>query len=255
MSEPLLPSDSNSGYQPCATFLLESEIGRWYNGKIRRNVSGFKKALENINFRSEEQDFISHKFQRIINGEDRTFCITFRKDPNTADAATSLGGRFTNTFLIRLSLIEYTDPTNPTNPVIKCKERESLVIIPKLFVKDGIEIPTEESAEFSSITSGKPEDQEVKVNMGIMGERDNRYKEFFERYINPKMDDLVNILVKHCDPPNITASGGGATRNRKRLTRRRKSVFKRKCKKSYRKNKYSKTKKSRKFRRSGRSRR
>jgi hypothetical protein len=48
---------------------------------------------------------------------------------------------------------------------------------------------------------------------------------------------------------------GGATRRHTRLTRRRKSVFKRKGKKSYRKKKYGKTKKSRRFRRSVRSRR
>ena len=251
MSDPLLPSVASvvtDGYQPCAKFLLESEIGIWYEGTIIvRNVSGFKKALEVIKFRSEEQVFISHKFEYTINHEPRprTFCITFRKDPHAADVSTSLGGRLTNTFLIRLSLIEFEDPTNP---VIKCKERESLVIIPKLFVKNGIKIPTKKSAEFSSITSGKKGDKIVEVNMGEMGERDNEYKDFFERYINPKMNDLGKILVEHCDPPNITASGGGATRNRK-------SVFKRKCKKSYRKNKYSKTKKSRKFRRSGRSRR
>jgi hypothetical protein len=252
MSEPLISSDSNSGYQPCAKFLLKSDIGEWYEGKIRKKVSVFHNFLEKTAFRSKEQVFISHKFKHTINGLERTFCITFRKDPSTADSFTPLGGRYNNAFLIRLSLIEYTDSTNQ---VMKCKGRESLVLMPKIFEKDGIEIPTEESAKFSSITSGKTGDQEVEVNMREMYQGINKYKEYFKKHIEPQMQSLGHILVNHCDPIISAASGGGATRNRKRLTRRRKSVFKRKCKKSYRKNKYSKTKKSRKFRRSGRSRR
>jgi hypothetical protein len=55
--------------------------------------------------------------------------------------------------------------------------------------------------------------------------------------------------------PVKVVSEGGATRRHTRLSRRRKSVFKRKGKKSYRKKKYGKTKKSRRFRRSVRSRR
>ena len=87
----------------------------------------------------------------------------------------------------------------------------------------------------------------------------DKFKDFFTKYIQKNMDTLVQILVQKCDPPvstdSINPTQGGATRRHTRLTRRRKSVFKRKGKKSYKKKKYCKTKKSRRFRRSGRSRR
>ena len=93
-------------------------------------------------------------------------------------------------------------------------------------------------------------------------------KAVVEKITTEKIDRLGKLLVYHCklleelEQPHQSqqsepqpSTSGGATRKINRLTRRRKSVFKRKGKKSYRKKKYGKTKKSRRFRRSVRSRR
>ena len=126
---------------------------------------------------------------------------------------------------------------------------------------------------FSSITSGHnvgfKENSIVKGMQVIKDESVPDYiKAVVEKITTEKIDRLGKLLVYHCklleelEQPHqpqqsvqSATTSGGATRKINRLTRRRKSVFKRKGKKSYRKKKYGKTKKSRRFRRSVRSRR
>jgi hypothetical protein len=250
-----------SDLQPCANFLLNSIEDTWYEGKIHKNnVNGVRANLEKLGLRNEYSKFISYKFVH----EGRTFCITFRKETTVAGILNNLGG-INNVFLIRLSLIE--EDTNQTynrgsgiesvsdETRIKCIGKESLILEPKSFPV-GIKIPTEQNAEFSSITSGDTPDQ-IAIVRGmdkIPEGTPNKYEVFFKSHISPHMKTLGPLLVDNCAREN-TASQGGATRRHTRLTRRRKSVFKRKGKKSYRKKKYGKTKKSRRFRRSVRSRR
>ena len=285
-------SDSGdlSKLQPCANFLLRSHVGKWYEGKIHKNddtskqetrwdrmKSSLKNGLKTTGVLKKFSDFISHKFTHEVDGVPRTFCITFRKETRIADSYNNLDG-IDNVFLIRLSLIEedFNDKTEKRKggvvlvdndevkladetPII-CRGSESLKIKTKFFVRlrdIGIKVPTRENAKFSSITSGGTSDQIAVVqNMQIIPDNPNQYNKFFAKHIHPHMDELGDILVNHfrenrCELQN----GGGATRKHTRLTRRRKSVFKRKGKKSYKKKKYSKTKKSRRFRRSVRSRR
>jgi hypothetical protein len=261
LEQSLMPQDELSKLQPCANFLLGSVLGKWYKGEIHKNDDTRMRAiLEKIGARNKYSTFISYKFVR----DGRRFCITFRKETTVADILNNLGG-VNNVFLIRLSLIE--EDTSKTSKrksgvdgvsdetSIKCMGKESLIIKPNFFV-DGIEIPTEQKAQFSSITSGDTPDQIALVQgMHEMTEYEpNQYKDFFKTHIEEHMKILVKILVEHCDGKN-TVSQGGATRRHKRLTHRRKSLIGRKGKKSYRKKKYGKTKKSRRFRRSVRSRR
>lgn len=267
--------------QPCANFLLKSQKDVWYKGEIRKNNdtskqkttwgkmgSKFKHLLKTTGISEEFSKFISYKFDHIINGTPRTFCITFRKQPNTSKLYNNLGGIDT-VFHIRLSLIEKDNSKTEQRETgvedetpIKCTGSESLIIEAEILGKyreNGIKIPTQQNAEFSSITSGQTLDQ-VAVVRGmheIPENAPNQYKDFFNAHIKEKMGSLGSILVNHCDNRNSSpvSPGGGATRRHTRLTRRRKGVFKRKGKKSYKKKKYGKTKKSRRFRRSGRSRR
>jgi len=289
----LSKAEDLSKLQPCANFLLESEPNKWYKGEIRKNNdtskqkttwgkmgSKFKHLLKTTGISEEFSKFISYKFDHTINGTPRTFCITFRKQPNTSKYYNNLGGIDT-VFHIRLSLIEKNEDIEnferETGEVlvdnsvvklgaetpIKCMGSESLIIEAEILGKyreNGIKIPTQQNAEFSSITSGQTLDQVAVVrNMRVMPETipPNQYKYFFDAHIIKHMGSLGSILVNHCKNPNGSpvSSGGGATRRHTRLTRRRKGVFKRKGKKSYKKKKYGKTKKSRRFRRSGRSRR
>lgn len=284
LTEPLLPeTQSNvdeysskpvevkvklSALQPCANFLLNCELDKWYKGEIHKNddVSKQEKGWDKIKsyarsgftgigMINEYSKFISHKFQYELDSTVRTFCITFRKEPRLAKIYNVLGGN-DSAFLIRLSLIEEKENSGgDALTKIKCNWRESLILEPTFFARNGIEIPTKENAKFSSITSGQTHDQvSVVIGMTPISDHVNRYKVFFESHILPHMKTLGKLLVDHCTSEN-TASQGGATRKHTRLSRRRKSVFKRKGKKSYRKKKYGKTKKSRRFRRSIRSRR
>ena len=248
-----------SELQPCAIFLLNSDKNTWYKGEIHKNnVNGIRASLENIGLRNEYSKFISYKF--VHSG--RIFCITFRKETTVSKFLNTLGG-VNNVFLIRLSLIE-KDTSNTygrrsgvsgvsDETLITCMRRESLILKPTNIMGD-FEIPTKQNAQFSSITSGDTLDQiSIVRNMQKIPENeDNQYQAFFNRHILHNMDTLGQLLVDRCDGDT---SEGGATRRHTRLMRRRKSVFKRKGKKSYRKKKYGKTKKSRRFRRSIRSRR
>jgi hypothetical protein len=254
--EPSESAKKLSDLQPCANFLLNSRVNTWYKGEIHKNnVNGVRASLEKFFLRNEYSKFISYKF---VHGE-HTFCITFRKETTVSKYLNNLGG-INNVFLIRLSLIEEDKDASQTSKrrsdetPIKCMRNESLILEPKSFPV-GIKIPTEQDAQFSSITSGDTRDQiALVIGMGVITETPNQYEVFFKSHISPHMNTLGKILVDNCNPEN-TPSQGGATRKHTRLSRRRKSVFKRKGKKSYRKKKYGKTKKSRRFRRSVRSRR
>jgi hypothetical protein len=265
--QPLLSEQYKlSDHQPCAKFLLRSSSeGVWYRGEIYKNDKEqdgqtLKEKFLRITRmpRDNFSKFISYKFKyKLDSSITRTFCITFRQQPRRKNFV--LGG-FDNSFHIRLSLIEEIEEKSGDEPSkIKCQGSESLILEPKFFKKDGIEIPTKENAKFSSITSGQTEDQIAEVvGMDVYKKTPNKYKVFFDTHIFNYMQTLGGILVDHCKPSNdspVSSSDGGATRKRKRLTRRRKSLVGRKGKKSYRKKKYGKTKKSRKFRRSVRSRR
>lgn len=276
---------SDAGYlsklQPCANFLLNSIEGVWYAGtmyKERKSLknetsTGFfsgmklmgqkfsrkvKNIAETTGFTEKKTKFVSYKF---LHGG-HTFCLTFRKYPRG-------DGDELDVYNIRLSLIEPSDNVDASKrknidstlneTPINCMGSESL----NIQTNHGrfTSYVDLESPEFSSITSGDTVDQIAVVEdmKKFESPETDKFKDFFTKYIQKNMDTLVQILVQKCDPPvstdSINPTQGGATRRHTRLTRRRKSVFKRKGKKSYKKKKYCKTKKSRRFRRSGRSRR
>ena len=289
-SEPLLPeghertSDAGdlSKPQPCANFLLKSDKDAWYAGtmyKEHKSLKGetskgffsgmklmgqrFSRKVQNIAKTAflveKETKFVSYKFVH----EEREFCLTFRKHP--------LGdGDSIDMYNIRLSLIKKDDNRTDlrksndkeivTETPIICRGNESLII---KTVDASLTLPdTLGQAEFSSITSGDTPDQIAVVRgmteIDITNPENKKFSDFFTAHISTNKGTLGKILVEHCEKPNrspVSSSDGGANRRHTRLTRRRKSVFKRKGKKSYKKKKYGKTKKSRRFRRSGRSRR
>ena len=293
LEEPLLPQDELSApqdelskLQPCANFLLSCKYETWYVGEIHKQISSDSNALKKFiqahrNFTGEKYTrFISYKFRESINDILRTFCVTFRKERYSD--YDNVGG-FGNVYLVRVSLIEQEKDTPSVPPrednkkasrdtpidielPIKCRGKESLIIQINSLRGGGVTLPlTVRDAKFSSITSGDTVDQIAVVrDMKELNQKNypgglEKFKNFFETHIKNHMKTLGKILVYHCGIDNSgndnAASQGGATRRHKRLTRRRKSVFKRKGKKSYRKKKYGKTKKSRRFRRSVRSRR
>lgn len=280
-SESLLPKGSSDegsydnnkliGRMPCATFLLKSNLNTYYKGGIYKNqkntaiatmTTGPKQlAAKLVGF----GEFISYKFEHDINGISRTFCITFRKK------ATGLVTKYP--YHIRLSLIE---KEGENSDKVKCRPKgESMMIKPDStlehseYVKEhgGMYVPNSEinkhhfNQNFSSITSGQysSEISEVKdMDYITEGNLPSGIKAAV-RSIKDNIDILGKTLVNHCEGNNdgldTSDSAGGATRRHTRLSRRRKSLFKRKGKKSYKKKKYGKTKKSRRFRRSVRSRR
>jgi hypothetical protein len=266
-STPLLHDNKLSGRMPCATFLLKSYLNTYYKGGIYKNqkntaiatiTTGLKQAFSKVR---GFVDFFSYKFEHNINDKLRTFCITFRKK------TTSFFRKYP--YHIRLSLIE-RDESNIDK--VKCKPKpESMMLKPDgtlehsddVIVSNGMYVPKNEiskhnfNTNFSSITSGQfsPEISEVE-GMDEITEGDlPRDIKTAVKEIMKKIEILGKTLVNHCDEQSSTVSSGGATRKHTRLTHRRKSLFKRKGKKSYRKKKYGKTKKSRRFRRSVRSRR
>lgn len=273
-SQPLLPKDSSSEtirIMPTAEFLLKSDPNIYYIGGIYKNqkntpiatiMTGLKQLATKV---AGFGEFISYKFEHDINGTPRTFCITFRKK------YTSLFRDYP--YYIRLSLIEKEDENSDK---VKCKQKgESMMLKPdgtlehSEYVKesDGMYVTTSEISKhhfnknFSSITSGQfsTEISEVK-DMDEITEGDLPSGiTAAVGSIKEKIDILGKTLVNHCEGNNgvldTIVPEGGATRRHTRLSRRRKSLFKRKGKKSYKKKKYGKTKKSRRFRRSVRSRR
>ena len=258
------------GRMPCATFLLNSNLDTYYKGGIYKNqkntviahlVTGPKQSVAKLKgFR----EFISYKFK---DGISRTFCITFRKKH------ISLFSEYP--YHIRLSLI---GKEGEQSDEITCRLKgESMMIKPDGTLEhsehvhksvDGtMYVPTSEinkhdfNKNFSSITSGQysSEISEVKDMREITkGDLPRGITDAVDSIIK-KIDILGKTLVTHCEGSNgvlgTSVSAGGATRRHTRLSRRRKSLFKRKGKKSYKKKKYGKTKKSRRFRRSVRSRR
>ena len=275
-----------SGIIPCAQFLFESEPGTYYKGGIYKNqkplAAPFTVLKQGFAKLAGFKEFFSYKFIHKINNTPRTFCITFRKK------YTSFFSNKIDKYHIRLSLIEKrdTETTETTESKYKlaCKGRgESMMLTSdgtlldtskaktvhdmsvadsEMYVADIEQHKGDFLLNFSSITTGqyKPEIALVE-GMREITEVPGYIKACVEKIIN-NMIILGNTLVYHCDnlyqpqqsEPQPSTSGG-ATRKINRLTRRRKSVFKRKGKKSYRKKKYGKTKKSRRFRRSVRSRR
>jgi len=274
-SDNLNDSDDLSKLQPCANFLLNCKPEKWYVGEIHKQIpsdsNAFKKFIQaHRNFIGEKYTrFVSHKFLHA----GRTFCVTFRKERYSD--YDNVGG-ISNVYLIRVSLIEPEEDIQSVQgrednkkasrqpPIdielpIKCRGKESLIIQIERLRGGVVTLPrTVNDAEFSSITSGDTPNQIAVVRgmteFDITTRENEKFKNFFETYIEKNKDTLVKILVEHCDGKN-TVSQGGATRRHKRLTRRRKLLVGRKGKKSYRKKKYGKTKKSRRFRRSVRSRR
>jgi len=210
-------------------------------------------------------EFISYKFDRQIDDKPRTFCITFRKK------TTSFFRKYP--YHIRLSLIE-RDESNIDK--VKCKQKGESMMLKSdgtlehsddVTESNGMYVPTSEinkhhfNQNFSSITSGQfsTEISEVKDMDEITeGDLPSGIKAAVDS-IKDNIDILGKTLVNHCEGNNggldTIVHEGGATRRHTRLSRRRKSLFKRKGKKSYKKKKYGKTKKSRRFRRSVRSRR
>jgi hypothetical protein len=268
-STPLLRDNEFSGRMPCATFLLKSKLDKYYKGGIYKNQKSIASwatapkqlAAKLLGF----VDFFSYKFQHDINGTPRTFCITFRKKTTSFFRE--------DPYHIRLSLIEKEDDNSYK---VKCKQKgESMMLKPNgtlehslgVTESNGMYVPTNEiskhnfNTNFSSITSGQfsPEISEVEGMYEITEGDLPRGIETAVNSIKGKIEILGKTLIHHCEGNNggldTSVSAGGATRRHTRLSRRRKSLFKRKGKKSYRKKKYGKTKKSRRFRRSVRSRR
>jgi hypothetical protein len=212
-------------------------------------------------------DFISYKF--IHNG--KMLCITFRK------MHTSFFGEGINKYHIRLSLIEPKryDDNRAKRDSIKITEHGDLEVPiteneQKVFVQgkeensDYARIKTRLEGNCTSITAGQysPEISLVKDMTELTDENKlTEFKTVVDRITGDetRLNYLVKILEQICfrSTPSVSqvATQGGYTRKHNRLSRRRKSVFKRKGKKSYRKKKYGKSKKSRRFRRSVKSRR
>jgi hypothetical protein len=283
-NEPLLPKNSSYegsydnnkliGRMPCATFLLNSNLDTYYKGGIYKNqkntVIATLVTIPKQLFAKLKGfvDFISYKFKHNINGTSRTFCITFRKKNFTSNSESDI-----DKYHIRLSLIE-KEGENSDN--VKCRPKGESMMLKSdgtlehsEYVKESEDmyVPTSEinkhhfNQNFSSITSGQysSEISEVKDMVKITEDKLPRSITDAVDSIIKNIDILGKTLVNHCEGNNggldTSVSAGGATRRHTRLSRRRKSLFKRKGKKSYKKKKYSKTKKSRRFRRSVRSRR
>lgn len=285
--------DVLSGIMPCAEFLFESKLDEYYKGGIYKKyglVEPGRALVYSVsmvaNIANGFRDFFSYKFEHSMENIPRTFCITFRKKFFTSKHKW-LGDRKNDIdkYHIRLSLIEKHN--NQYNNRMKC-EKESMILdsngelafLPGavldeptkiVFVPDSTgnssDIKSNKSymddwinKSFSSITSGHnvgfKENSIVKGMQVITDEYVPEYIKEVVKKIIEKIDRLGKLLVYHCELlEQLATTSGGATRKINRLTRRRKSVFKRKGKKSYRKKKYGKTKKSRRFRRSVRSRR
>jgi hypothetical protein len=239
------------------------------------------------------KEFFSYKFIHKINNTSRTFCITFRKKNTASVFYDKIDNYHIRLSLIEKRDTETTETTKTTETTesteskykLACKGRgESMMLKSdgtlldtskatiykeidvadsEMYVADNDQHKGEFLLNFSSITTGqyKPEIALVK-GMTIISEVPGYITACVTKIIQEKMTILGNTLVYHCDnlyqsqqSVQSATTSGGATRKHTRLSRKRKSVFKRKGKKSYRKKKYGKTKKSRRFRRSVRSRR
>jgi hypothetical protein len=249
------PSDETSDEMTALNFLKspETAFDTYYSGEIYKEqtfnpVTGAKSLAKSV---AGFQQFISYKFKHPIGSETYTFIITFRKKHIT------FYRKSTNKYHIRLSIL-------PENG-LKC-ERKHLSI--KLTYNGGLEYPNESDKEhnFTSIYKGQwTGDARVRNMKEMRGTQIDSY-DFASvvETVKKNIDTLGQILVNACNEytkyneSNGDQAGdqaGGYTRKYKRLTRKCKSVLKRKCKKSYRKKKYGKSKKSRKLRRSVKSRR
>ena len=254
-----------------ANFLLCSNENTYYKGEIYKRfgivpseIWGLAKFSMLPTIIKSFEEFYSYKFKREINDTHCTFCVTFRK-------------KLPNGYHVRLSLIkelheeELQESAQPSSRLrfipkkMKCRNKGDPKGDPKLGVGESLILDSYGRVGtppvFSSITrgslihEGSGSVDSVVRNMNIL--RMDGVPSYIMRTTNiikGNIESLGKLLLDHCTSEN-TASQGGATRRHTRLTRRRKGVFKRKGKKSYRKKKYGKTKKSRRFRRSVRSRR
>jgi hypothetical protein len=273
------------GRMPCATFLLNSNLDTYYRGGIYKNQDWGRASTltfpAQISARVNGfRDFISYKFKHNINGTNFIFCITFRKKFLTINRKSDI-----DKYHIRLSLI---GKEGGRLDKINCRDKKEsmmlksdgdLLLLPgaKVDESGNVQVPIKDVYvnvdpshtskwinSFSSITTGQVTDGEPQIseveNMGEITENTlpSGIKPAVSS-IKENIDRLGKLLVNHCEGNNggldTIVSAGGATRRHTRLSRRRKSLFKRKGKKSYKKKKYGKTKKSRRFRRSVRSRR
>jgi hypothetical protein len=262
-----------------ANFLLCSNENTYYKGEIYKRFGVVPAEIWAVaklrmlpKIMRGFEEFYSYKFRHPIDNIPRIFCVTFRKKYFK-------GWSFRNTkpddidkYHIRLSLIKESQESPQPAPgtrfipiIIECRTKGN--------TKEGIGeslILDSNGNEgtppvFSSITrgsvihegSGSVYSEVLKMNVLREGDVPPYIIATTER-IKENIERLGKILVQHCygaTGVQTNEGRGGATRRHTRLTRRRKSVFKRKGKKSYRKKKYGKTKKSRRFRRSIRSRR
>jgi hypothetical protein len=251
LEQPLLPRSSPSDGMTALDFLKspETALDTYYIGEIYKEqtfnpVTGAKSLAKSV---AGFQQFISYKFERTMGSGTYTFIITFRKKHITFHR------KSTNKYHIRLSIL-------PENG-LTC-ERKHLSI--KLTYDGGLEYPNERDKEhnFTSIYKGQwTGDARVRNMIEMTGTQIDSY-DFASvvETVKRNIYTLGQILVNACNEytrynESNGDQAGGYTRKYKRLTRKCKSVLKRKCKKSYRKKKYGKSKKSRKFRRSVKSRR
>ena len=251
LEQPLLPRSSPSDEMTALDFLKspETALDTYYIGEIYKEqtfnpVTGAKSLAKSV---AGFQQFISYKFKHTMGSGTYTFIITFRKKHIT------FYRKSTNKYHIRLSIL-------PENG-LTC-ERKHLSI--KLTYDGGLEYPNERDKEdnFTSIYKGQwTGDARVRNMIEMIGTQIDSY-DFASvvETVKGNIDTLGQILVNACNEYTRSNESngdqaGGYTRKYKRLTRKCKSVLKRKCKKSYRKKKYGKSKKSRKLRRSVKSRR
>jgi hypothetical protein len=237
-----------AGVMTCLKFLKNpnTNFDTYYIGEIYKEqtfnlFSGMKSIAK---FFAGYQEFISYKFTHTVDSTTYTFIITFRKMHTT------------NKYHIRLSILPEND--------LRCERKRFSI---KLTYDGSLEFPEDEGNEgslnrnFTSIYKGQWVGDAIVKNMREKNDDEiSQEIKTVVKNIKGKMDKLGQILVDECmrftqwqNLPNPV--GGGYTRKPKRLTYRRKSVLKRKNKKSYKKKNYGKSNKIRRFRRSVRSRR
>lgn len=238
---------SDLSQQSAHEFLKQSTEDMYYKGEIYKEQQFSLAVVKSVAVKAiGSMEFISYKFKQIINENEYTFCITFRKKH------TSFFNSGVDKYHIRLSLL-FDDES-------ECRGETAIMLS-----KDGnLEHPLD---NFTSVTTGQWKRLNAVVkDMQILPEDQATMFKNVVTNIQNQMDTLGPMLIKHCKeitdyrnhltesshPADASAAvheqDGGYTRKHNRLSRRRKSLLKRKSKKSYRKRKYGKSKKSRRIR-------
>ena len=239
-------------------FLKHSTEDTYYKGEIYKEQQLSLAVVKSVAVKAVgSMEFISYKFKQNINENEYTFCITFRKKH------TSFFNSGVDKYHIRLSLL-FDDES-------ECRGETAIMLS-----KDGIlEHPRD---NFTSVTTGQwkrlnaivkdmqelPEDQAtmfkpvvtiIQSQMDILGpmlithcKEINDYRNHLTESSHPAAASAAASAASAAASAAVHEQDGGYTRKHNRLSRRRKSLLKRKSKKSYRKRKYGKSKKSRRIR-------